>query len=197
MKRIGLVGCFSLIVVLSSLIGRTNVSAADDPIVDGNGVKGISVGTSTMQDVISRFGQPDETEHHKTYSTELIYSKLGMAFYYCHADPQKEIFVIELKHPFKGTTSKGVRFGESSWEEVWQLYRQTLTDHRGEDPEPVDVPADGKEIDGEGIAFRFKRSGKSGSSGSEKQAYIVDEIDVFEMDGLRQCDSKFGIKTDE
>lgn len=189
--------CLSVIATAMLMAGIA-VTAADDVIIEGDGIAGISVGTSTEDDVIARFGKPPKTESHKTYSTQLIYPKLGMSFYYCQADPRKEIFVIELKKPFNGATTKGIRIGESTWSDVLKVYRNTeVEDDSDIDFPPTNDKEDGKDIDLEGIAFRFRKVVRNLPEGSRSAAYVVSEIDIIERDGLRQCDSKFGIRTND
>ncbi|HRJ87473.1 MAG: hypothetical protein JNK51_07545 [Blastocatellia bacterium] len=200
MTRTGAIRMWLTVILTAMLMGGIAVTAADDVIIEGDGIAGISVGISTEEDVITRFGKPPKTESHKTYSTELIYPKLGMSFYYCQADPRKEIFVIELKKPFNGATTKGIRIGESTWSDVLREYRNVENDDPKADDidnEPTNDPEDGNDIELEGIGFRFKNTVRNMPDGSRSAAYVVSEIDIIERDGLRQCDSKFGTRTND
>ncbi len=198
MIRKHLVKAFSAVAICAAMLLVPVISASDDLIIEGDGVKGISVGVSTKADVIARFGEPDDTDMHAKYSTELVYSKLGMNFYYCQADPRKEIFVIELKKPFKGQTTKGIRIGESIWSEVNEAYTTANVERSDEvENEPTNDPDDGDDIEAKGITFSFKNTTRTKPDGMRGGAYVVDGIDIIENDGLRQCDSKFGALKDK
>jgi hypothetical protein len=47
------------------------------------------------------------------------YADLGLAFYYCHKDEKKTVFLVELHH---GVSSKGIIIGQSTLRDVFRLY---------------------------------------------------------------------------
>jgi hypothetical protein len=130
-------------------------------IKDGAGIEGIKVGKSTSADVIKRFGKVYRWEVNKKYSFQMTYDRIGLSFYFCQADKKEEIFLIEIKAPYKGKTSKGVVIGQSTKEETEKLYGK---------------PHDGFEYPG--INFYYNKYGKRN---------VITEIDILEKSGLRQC----------
>lgn len=130
-------------------------------ITEGKGIEGITVGRSTMSDVEEKFGKGYRFEANKKYSYQMTYDRLGLAFYMCQSDKKKEVFLIEIKSPFKGKTSKGVTLGKSTKEETEKIYGK---------------PKDGFEY--HGVSFYYN------TFGSRK---VISEIDVTENSGIRQC----------
>lgn len=130
-------------------------------IYEGKGIEGIVVGKSTMNDVANKFGKDYHFEANKKYSYQMTYSRLGLVFYICQSDRSKEIFLIEIKSPYKAKTSKGVTLGQSTKEETEKIYGK---------------PKDGFEY--KGVSFYYH------TFGSRR---IISEIDVTENSGIRQC----------
>ena len=91
----------------------------------------------------------------------MTYSRLGLAFYMCQSDKRKEIFLIEIKSPYKAKTSKGITLGKSTKEETEKVYGK---------------PKDGFEY--RGVSFYYNTFGGR---------RIITEIDVTENSGIRQC----------
>lgn len=131
------------------------------PIKDGVGVEGIVVGRSTSADVVKRFGNVYKWEVNKRYSYQMTYPTLGLSFYFCQTDKTEEIFLIEIKSPYKGKTLKGITLGKSTKEDTIKAYGQ---------------PSDGFEYPG--IHFYYNRYGNRN---------LITEIDIVERSGLRQC----------
>lgn len=133
-------------------------------IKEGVGIDGISVGRSTSKEVIKKFGKVYRWEINKKYSYQMTYDTAGVSFYFCQNDKTEEIFLIEIKSPYKGKTSRGVTLGKSSLEETKKIY--------------------GKPIEGtqyKGIHFYYNRYGNRN---------LISAIDIVENSGLRQCDAK-------
>jgi hypothetical protein len=130
-------------------------------IREGAGIEGIIVGKSTMDDVVKKFGRDYNWITNKKYSYQLSYSKLGLSFYICQADKSKEIFVIEIKSPYRAKTSRGVVLGQSTVEDIEKIYGKLKTG-----------------LEYRGISFYYNRVGKK---------RIVSTIDVTENSGIRQC----------
>lgn len=139
-------------------------STGSNIIKEGVGIDGVTVGKSTSKDVIKKFGKVYRWEVNKKYSYQMTYPEVGASFYFCQNDKREEIFLIELKSPFKGKTSKGVSIGKSTKEETEKLYGK---------------PKDGFEYPG--INFYYNRYGNRN---------LITEIDVLEKSGMRQCDAK-------
>lgn len=133
-------------------------------IKEGVGIEGIKVGKSTSKDVLKKFGSRPRRELNKKYSGQLTYDRLGLSFYYCQSDKKETIFLIEIKAPYKGKTSKGVILGQSTKEETEKIYGK---------------PRNGFEY--KGVNFYYNRYGRRN---------VISEIDVVESKGLRQCDAK-------
>lgn len=97
-------------------------SSQFEAITEGVGIGGIIVGISTMSDVIATYGEGFKLVEHNKYSYEAKYNKLGLSFYYCYRDEEKRIFSIKIKPPSTGMTSKGIIVGESTLQDVFDLY---------------------------------------------------------------------------
>lgn len=127
----------------------------------GKGIDGVVIGKSTMDDVIKKFGTEYRWVVNKKYSFQMNYYRLGIAFYMCQADKKKEIFVIEMKAPFKVKTQRGVILGKSTVEEIEKKYGKLKSG-----------------LEYRGISFYYNRiNGKR----------VVTEIDITESTGIRQC----------
>lgn len=130
-------------------------------IKEGKGMNGITIGRSTMDDVIKKFGKEYKWIVNKKYSFQMNYYKLGLAFYICQSDKRKQIFVMEMKSPYKAKTSKGIIMGKSTLEDVQKKYGKLKsgTEYRG-------------------VSFYYNKvDGKN----------IISEIDITENSGIRQC----------
>ena len=122
----------SLIFLCLALYGPQTIGGAastsnigfpqSEDIIDGFGVSGIIVGRSTMSDVVARYGEDFELVAHNKYSYEAKYKGLGLSFYYCYTDEEKKIFSIKIKPPCHGRTNRGIIVGESTLQDVFDLY---------------------------------------------------------------------------
>jgi len=133
-------------------------------IREGVGIEGIRVGKSTSNDVIKRFGRVYRWEKNKKYSFQMTYDAHGLSFYMCQSDKSAVIFLIEIKSPYKGKTSRGVVLGKSTKEETEKIYGK---------------PRDGFEY--KGVNFYYNKYGKR---------KVITEIDILENTGIRQCDAR-------
>lgn len=129
-------------------------------VYEGKGLEGIVVGKSTMGDVMKKFGTY-RWEVNKKYSYQMTYDKLGLSFYICQSDKLREVFLIEIKSPYKAKTSKGIILGKSTKEETEKIYG---------------APNDGFEYPG--ISFYYNKFGSRN---------VISEIDITEKSGIRQC----------
>lgn len=224
---------------------RGLAQTAEGIVTEGVSYDDILIGKSTERHVIEAYGEDYKLIEHNSYSFEMIYRKLGLSFYYCKRDPDKEIFVIEIEPPARVVTANGIILGESTVDEAEDIIK--LYDLRGieffdaeedsgeddEDartvrtatPEPsvdgapkVDSERnkafiiDGEEDSDTSTRTAVTRDESEDSDDSEdsedsveldeidqvaekpsndKSRRIVKRIEVFEKDGLRQCDSRF------
>jgi hypothetical protein len=158
---------FSALICFSSLTvavnAQNNKLPAQKPNVvrEGFGIEGIVVGKSTMDDIIKKFGRDYNWITNKKYSYQMAYPKLGLSFYICQADKRKEVFVIEIKSPYRAKTSRGVVLGQSTVEEIEKTYGKLKSG-----------------LEYRGISFYYNRVGRK---------RIVSTIDVTENTGIRQC----------
>lgn len=130
-------------------------------IKEGKGMSGITVGVSTMDDVVKKFGKEYKWLVNKKYSYQMNYYRLGVAFYICQSDKRKQVFVIEMKAPYKAKTSKGIVLRKSTVEDIERLYGKSKSG-----------------LEYRGINFYYNRVGKE---------RIVTGIDIVENSGIRQC----------
>jgi hypothetical protein len=142
----------------------SNVTAQTLEIKEGVGVRGLVVGSSSLKDVEARLGKPDKVVLHKKYSKQLLYRELGLSFYSCQSDKKQRIFVIEIKRPFKGKTTRGIELGSSNRKDVEKLYGSGNKKYRGKEYR--------------GVEFYYTPT---------KKGEIVTGIDIFEKTGIRQC----------
>jgi hypothetical protein len=168
MKKRLFLWIFSALICFLSLTAaaanaQNNKPSAQKPnvIKEGSGIEGIVVGKSTMDDVIKKFGKDYNWITNKKYSYQMAYAKLGLSFYICQSDKRKEIFVIEIKSPYRAKTSRGVRLGQSTVEEIEKTYGKLKSG-----------------LEYRGISFYYNRVGGK---------KIVSTIDVTENSGIRQC----------
>lgn len=94
-------------------------SQAQAPIKDGIGLGEILIGVSSAADVEARYGKKYDLINKNDYSYRMDYADLGLAFYYCHKDEKKRVFLVELH---QGVSSKGITVGESTLRDVFRLY---------------------------------------------------------------------------
>ncbi|MBS1795064.1 MAG: hypothetical protein JSS81_14490 [Acidobacteria bacterium] len=132
---------------------------------EGVGFNGLTVGRSTMADVVKKYGKGYNWKAFKKYSFSMAYPKLGLAFYMCQSDKKKQIFDIEIRAPFQAKTSKGIVLSQSTLENVYKIY--------------------GKNADG-GLQYR----GVSFFYAKNKGKNVITVIDIVESSGIRQCSEK-------
>ena len=98
------------------------ISPQSEFINEGIGIGGMVVGKSTKSAAIAMYGDDYSLIKHNKYSYEIKYKDLGLSFYYCYHDKEKKIFSIEIKPPCHGVTSKGIIVGESTLQDVFNVY---------------------------------------------------------------------------
>ncbi len=162
MKKILFLLLFVLLLTFSAIAqNKPKPQENYNLIKEGKGMSGITVGVSTMDDVVEKFGKEYKWIVNKKYSYQMNYYRLGVAFYMCQSDKKKQIFVIEMKSPYKAKTSKGIIMGKSTVEDVEKKYGKLKSG-----------------LEYRGISFYYNKvAGKK----------VVTEIDVTETTGIRQC----------
>ena len=128
---------------------------------EGVGIEGLRVGSSTMTDVVKKFGKNYQTKKFGKYSTAISYPKLGLSFYMCQLDKRKQIFDIEIRAPYQVKTGKGIVLGKSTLADIHKLY--------GKKEEGLEY---------RGVSFYYANS---------KGKKTVTVIDIVENSGIRQC----------
>ena len=153
------------LLIFAALVGFLSSAAVDaqklNVINEGVGIEGIVVGKSTMTDVEKKFGKDYDWITNKKYSYQMTYAKLGLSFYICQADKRKQVFVIEIKPPYRAKTSRNVVLGQSTVEDIEKVYGKLKSG-----------------LEYRGISFYYNRVGKR---------RVVSTIDVTENSGIRQC----------
>ena len=154
--------CCVCLISIISVSAQTKLTTEKYNVVrEGGGVEGISVGRSSMDDVVKKFGKGYRWQVNKKYSYQMTYDRKGLSFYMCQSDKRKEIFLIEIKSPYKAKTSRGVILGKSTKEETEKIYGK---------------PKDGFEY--RGVSFYYNKF---------KGRNLITEIDITENSGIRQC----------
>lgn len=159
-------------------------------VVDGVSFENVLIGKSTMKDVIAQYGSNYQLEDLGGYSFELTYKALGLAFYGCQADPNKEIFDVTIIAPAKVRTSKGIVLGKTTLADVYRIYKKqgekTFSDSDQEGiyffiSEEDDVDEIYKPI----VTFPNLKAERL------HNAKVIKRIELVERSGARQCDSMF------
>ena len=164
-------------------------------IVDGVNFENILIGKTTMKEVKAKYGENYETNKNGDYSVEIIYKTLGLTFYACAADPNKEIFDIVFESPAAIKTSKGIILGKSTLGDVYRIYKSPGEKTYSDSDQP-------------GMFFFVKTDDSSDAyeplipepdSKEEKvhKAKIIKRIELVELSGSRQCDAMFPPKDDK
>lgn len=168
MKKILFLLAFAVLFAINSVNAQDKKSSSKtvqketyNLIKEGKGMDGVTIGKSTMDDIIKKFGEEYKWIVNKKYSFQMNYYRLGVAFYICQSDKKKQIFVIEMKSPYKAKTSKGIILGTSTVEDVEKKYGKLKTG-----------------LEYRGISFYYNKVGGK---------KVVTEIDVTENSGIRQC----------
>ncbi len=130
-------------------------------VKEGGGFNGLKIGKSTMADVVKKYGKDYKWIVNKKYSYQMTYAKLGLAFYMCQADKNKEIFDMEIRAPFQAKTGRGVVLGKSTLEDIYKIYGKSK---------------DGLEYRGVNFFYANYKGKKT-----------VTVIDIVENSGIRQC----------
>jgi hypothetical protein len=144
------------------LVGSAFAQTKD--VKEGYGVEGVVVGKSTKNDIENKLGKSYTWTKNKKYSFQMTYKDKGLAFYFCQSDKKPKVFVIEIKRPFMGQTTRGIRLGTSTRKEVEKLYGSGNSKYRGREYK--------------GIEFYYTPT---------KKDEIVTGIDIYEKAGIRQC----------
>lgn len=143
-------------------------SQAQAQIKDGVGLGEILIGVSSAADVETRYGRKYDLINKNDYSFRMDYADLGLAFYYCHKDEKKKVFLVELH---QGVSSKGITIGQSTLRDVFRLYGKESSDDQ---PDVYEY---------EGIQFYLEPDSTAGAKDSAaKLDKKVVEIDIVPPD---------------
>lgn len=117
------VSFFSILFLTCALIPLvTFAQNREGYVVEGESLDNILIGKSTMDDVVAIYGNDYKLIKHREYSYEMVYKNLGVSFYSCQADPNREIFSIYFQAPFRATTAQGIVLGKSSLADVFKIF---------------------------------------------------------------------------
>lgn len=96
-------------------------------IIENRGFKNIVIDSTTIKDVIKKYGKNYvEIEYGEySYNTEIKYKELGLSFWFETGDSSKTISAIDFYFPFKGITSRGIELNKSKMSDV-KLAHDTL-----------------------------------------------------------------------
>lgn len=150
---------FLLILLFSCLVISAQAQTVE-VAKEGIGIEGIKVGKSTRSDVIRKFGRDFETKKYGKYSYQMIYES-GLSFYFCQADKQQEIFVIEMRAPYLAKTSKGIELSKSTVGDIQRVYGKAK-----------------KGLRYRGVEFYYA---------TVRDKKVVTVIDIIERKGMREC----------
>lgn len=159
-------------------------------ITEGESLDSINIGKSTMDDVIAFYGADYKLIKHREYSYEMVYKNLGLSFYSCLNDPNKEIFSIDIQAPFKATTAKGIILGESTFEDIFRVYGKWEKNSMG------------FEYEKEGLYFNYETEDSEETEETETQPNGVKsdektENTSFTIDGESGTENTFVIDGEE
>lgn len=163
MKKLLILTLFLFVIPVNAQVKKSSPKPQENynTIKEGKGMDGITIGKSSKSDIIKKFGNEYRWIENKKYSYQMNYYRLGIVFYICQSDKKEQIFVIEMKSPYKAKTAKGIILGKSTVEDVEKTYGKLK-----------------KGLEYRGISFYYNRIGGK---------RIVSEIDVTENSGIRQC----------
>lgn len=159
-------------------------------ITEGESLDSINIGKSTMDDVIAIYGTDYKLIKHREYSYEMVYKNLGLSFYSCQNDPNKEIFTIDIQTPFKATTAKGIILGESTFDDVFRAYGKW------------EKNSIGFEYEKEGLYFNYEAEDSEEAEESETQPNALNSDEKtkntsFTIDGESGRENTFIIDGEE
>ncbi|MGI8670840.1 MAG: hypothetical protein ACR2J3_13500 [Aridibacter sp.] len=185
---------FGVVLIFIFVGNISNAQNLENYVVAGERLDGIIIGKSTADSVIANYGEDYKLINYSGYSYQMIYKKLGLGFYYCQNDPNKEIFSVEIKSPAKAVTSKGIRLGKSTFKDVFRLYGEREEESVGFEYVGIsfNYKEENTEEDLEDIGNPDKASQKEVTEKKRNLLKkVVKRIDLFEMSELRQCDVNF------
>lgn len=153
---------FGLFLLICASIGAGSFAQSQEGFVtDGESLDSINIGKSTMDDVTAVYGNDYKLIKHREYSYEMVYKNLGLSFYSCQNDPNKEIFSIDIQAPFKATTAKGIILGESTFDDIFRAYGKW------------EETSSGFEYEKEGIYFNYTAEETEENEETETQPNTV------------------------
>lgn len=94
----------------------------DSLIMNAEGINGIIINQSNTEDVIRIFGPAFTTRELGQFANEIIYSDLGLSFFYRPDNTLKTIFIITAKYPFTGRTNNNIKIEVSTFQDLVDTY---------------------------------------------------------------------------
>jgi hypothetical protein len=181
-KRNFLAILFSGLLLSICVIAGVVADAQSSEIVDGKSFESIRIGKSTSDDVVAVYGADYKLVDHNKYSYEIIYKNLGLSFYYCQADPNREIFVVTFQSPAKVATKSGIVLGESSFADVYRIYDSDMTSFNETDGRGIgfyeDEDTDADEMEDARTAPQTSVIAENTETESTDGSFIVDSTEV-------------------
>ena len=132
-------------ITLSFFKSRSKTKPKFIEIIKGVGVDKNILNISNSRMIIQKYGEPNELINHNNYSIEMLYSEIGLSFYYKIKDNLKTIFAISVNNFCLGETETGMKFDENlTLEKVIDNYYQgKFTTSENNDSEYAKMILDG------------------------------------------------------
>lgn len=159
-------------------------------VTDGESFESLKIGEATRSDVEKLYGKDYKLINRKNYSYEMHYKSLHLSFYYCLADPLKEIFTIAMQSPANVETSRGIILGESTLGDVSKIY-EGYGMRVFSDSDQKGISFFVEEHKDKTQAYRPAAYRKDSDEWNLLQKKKIIRIKLFEKKGLRQCETKF------
>lgn len=156
-------------------------------VTDGESFESLKIGEATRSDVEKLYGKDYKLIKHKQYSFEMNYESLNLSFKYCVADPQREIFVVEMRAPANVETSRGIILGESTLGDVAKIYKG-YGRRLFSDSDQIGMSFFVEEHKDKNQAYRPAFYSKDSEEWNLLQKKKIIRINLIEENGLRQCD---------
>lgn len=141
----------------------------------GVGIAGVTVGKSSLTDVVAFYGEDYKLIVHKKYSYEARYPN-GLAFWFCRDDRARTIFSLRVSSPYLGITDKGVAVGESTLADVFRLYGEA---------EPL-TTSDNKTWFFEYVGIQFHVRFDSWEDDDNKELFLQRKITQIEIEPVNK-----------
>jgi len=148
-------------------------------VIPGQGFNNIQIEKTTFPEIKKIYGDEYTKITHGTYSVEITYEKLGLAFFYCQSDKTETIFTIVISEPFLAKTDKGIYLNYSSMTDVIKLYGKANW-----------TTSNGSKIwsnDYEGISFHVEKDSKLPEYPMNEKVHEKKTVIQFKITNGFQC----------